>query len=297
MFCHLDFVIDHDPTMALFGKSNYTFVKVKRKEIPGGVWTKCPGCEAPAYSKELKNNLSVCPKCKFHLPLTAPERIHHLTDEGTFKEHDKLMTSADPLEFSGPKTYREKLKGDQEATGLVDAVITGHGKMNGVEAVVAVTDSRFIMGSMGSVVGEKITRAVEYATEHRLPVMIVSGSGGGARMYEGVFSLMQMAKTCAALARHRDAELLYISVLTNPTMAGIMASFAGIGDVIIAEPKALIGFTGPRVIEQTIRQRLPEGFQRSEFLLAHGLVDMIVERPDLKDTMSELIQYSYGNKD
>ena len=278
--------------MSLFGKSNYTFIKVKRKEIPLGVWTKCPGCESPAYSKELKNNLNVCPKCGYHLGLTAQERIDHLTDEGTFTEHDAGMISGDPLDFKGPKTYKEKLKADQESTEMTDAVLTGHCQIEGRKAVIAVTDSRFIMGSMGSVVGERITRAVEYATKNGLPVIIVSGSGGGARMYEGAISLMQMAKTCAALARHSDAGLLYVSVLTNPTMGGIMASFAGVGDIIIAEPKALIGFAGPRVVEQTIRQKLPAGFQRSEFLLAHGLIDMIVERQDLKGVLAHTIDYS-----
>ncbi|MDE1920894.1 MAG: acetyl-CoA carboxylase carboxyltransferase subunit beta [Candidatus Omnitrophica bacterium] len=277
--------------MSLFGKSNYTFIKVKRKEIPAGVWTKCPGCETPAYSKELKNNLNVCPKCGFHLGLTALERVGHLIDEGTFVEHDADMLSADPLKFQGPKTYKEKLKTDQEATGLSDAVITGHGAIEGKRAAIAVTDSRFIMGSMGAVVGEKITRLVEYATKEGMPVIIVSGSGGGARMYEGAISLMQMAKTCAALQRHAEAGGLYISVLTNPTMGGIMASFAGVGDIIMAEPKALIGFAGPRVVEQTIRQKLPAGFQRSEFLLAHGMIDMIVERQDLKGVLAHAIGY------
>ncbi len=278
--------------MSLFGKSNYTFIKVKRKEIPTGVWPKCPGCESPAYSKELRNNLNVCPKCGYHLVLNAPERVEHLMDEGTFVEFDREMLSGDPLHFEGPKTYKDKLKADQEATELIDAVITGHGKIAGHKAVLAVTDSRFIMGSMGSVVGEKITRAVEYATKHKLPVIIISGSGGGARMYEGAISLMQMAKTCAALARHAKANQLYISVLTNPTMGGIMASFAGVGDIIMAEPKALIGFAGPRVVEQTIRQKLPAGFQRSEFLLAHGMIDMIVERQDLKSVIAHTIDYS-----
>ena len=242
--------------MSLFGKSNYTFIKVKRKEIPAGVWTKCPGCETPAYSKELKNNLNVCPKCGFHLGLNAEERIEHLIDEGTFVEADADMESADPLKFQGPKSYKEKLKADQEATELKDAVITGHGEIEGKKVGIAVTDSRFIMGSMGSVVGERITRSIEYATQEKLPMIIVSGSGGGARMYEGAISLMQMAKTCAALQRHSEAGLLYISVLTNPTMGGIMASFAGVGDVIIAEPKALIGFAGPRVVEQTIQPKI-----------------------------------------
>jgi len=278
--------------MSLFGKSNYTFIKVKRKEIPTGIWTKCPGCESPAYSKELKNNLNVCPKCGYHLILTAMERVEHLIDEGTFVELDSQMCSGDPLGFQGPKTYVEKLKADQESTEMVDAVITGHGEIEGHKAALAVTDSRFIMGSMGSVVGEKISRAVEYATENKLPMIIVSGSGGGARMYEGAISLMQMAKTCASLGRHHKAGLLYISVLTNPTMGGIMASFAGVGDIIIAEPKALIGFAGPRVIEQTIRQKLPSGFQRSEFLLAHGMIDMIVERQDLKGVITHAIEYA-----
>ena len=278
--------------MALFGKKKYTLVKVKKKDIPLGIWSKCPACEAPIYVKELKNNFNVCLQCGYHFSLTAPERVELLMDEGTFTEFDKSMSSLDPLEFKGPKTYKEKLTGDQKATGLTDAVITGKGKIHGREAVIAVTDSRFIMGSMGAVVGEKITRAVEKATAEKLPVVIVSGSGGGARMYEGVFSLMQMAKTCAALAKHHEAGLLYISVLTNPTMAGIMASFAGVGDCIIAEPKALIGFTGPRVIEQTIRQKLPEGFQSSEFLLAHGLIDMIAKRNELKNIISRVIEYS-----
>lgn len=278
--------------MALFGRKKYTLVKVKKKDIPAGLWSKCPECEAPTYKKELLNNFNVCPRCGYHLPLIAQRRIDLFIDKGTFKERDADLISTDPLKFKGPKTYREKLKNDQKRTGLKDAVVAGTGKLNDKPIVIVVTDSRFIMGSMGSVVGEKVTRAVEYATENKLPVVIISGSGGGARMYEGVFSLMQMAKTCAALARHNQAGLLHISVLTNPTMAGVMASFAGIGDVIIAEPKALIGFTGPRVIEQTIRQKLPEGFQKSEFLLAHGLIDMIVERKDLKGAVDQIISYS-----
>lgn len=278
--------------MALFGKSNYTFIKVKRKEIPVGVWTKCPGCESPAYSKELKNNLNVCPKCGFHLGMTARERVWHIMDEGSFVEMDAKMTSGDPLGFKGPKTYIDKLKADQDATDLIDAVITGKGMIEGRTAVLCVTDSRFIMGSMGSVVGERITRAVEYATKQKIPVIIISASGGGARMYEGAIALMQMAKTCAALSRHKTAGLLYVSVLTNPTMGGIMASFAGVGDIIIAEPKALIGFAGPRVVEQTIRQKLPVGFQRSEFLLQHGMIDMIVERQDLKGVLAHSIDYA-----
>lgn len=281
--------------MVLFGRKKYTLLKIKKKEIPEGLWAQCPECSTPTYKKEITDNLNVCPKCSFHLSMTAKERIAYFLDEGTFVERDANLFSGDPLEFKGPKTYPEKLKSDQKATGLRDAVITGHGQVNGLDIGIAVTDSRFIMGSMGSVVGERITRIIEYATKNKMPVIIFSGSGGGARMYEGVFSLMQMAKTCAALARHAKAGCLHISFLTNPTMAGIMASFAGVGDVIMAEPKALIGFTGPRVIEQTIRQKLPEGFQRSEFLLAHGLIDKIVERKDLRETVSRVIKYTTIN--
>lgn len=278
--------------MAIFGKDKYTLVSVKKKVIPEGIWSKCPECDSPHYIKTLRDKLNVCPKCDYHFSLTASERVAVTVDDGSFDEWDADMISADPLEFRGPKTYKEKLESDKKNTGLRDAVITGCGKVNGQKISLAVTDSRFIMGSMGSVVGEKITRAIERATEQKLPMVIISGSGGGARMYEGLFSLMQMPKTCAALARHSQAGLLYISVLTNPTMAGVMASFAGIGDVIIAEPRALIGFTGPRVIEQTIRQKLPEGFQRSEFLLAHGLIDIIAHRHDLKNTIARLITYT-----
>ena len=277
--------------MALFGKPKYTVVHIKKKDIPGGLWTKCEECSSPLYNKQLQENLKVCPKCNYHFTLNCIERIDSLIDKGSFKEFDEDVTAVDPLGFKGPKSYVDKLKQDQEATGLKEAVVTGLGKINDRKCAVAVTDSRFIMGSMGSVVGEKITRIIERATKEKLPVVIVSGSGGGARMYEGMFSLMQMAKTSAALARHHESHLLYISVLTNPTMAGVMASFAGLGDIIIAEPKALIGFTGPRVIEQTIRQKLPPDFQRSEFLLKHGLIDIIASRKDLKTVIFNLIDY------
>ncbi len=277
--------------MSLFGRKKYTLVNIKKKDIPAGLWIKCPDCSAPLYKKELTDSLRICQKCGCHLSMTAQQRIHSLIDEDTFQELDGHLRSVDPLKFKGPKTYKQKIEGDQKATGMNDAVLTGYGKLHGQDIAIAATDSRFIMGSMGSVVGERITRAVEYATKKKIPIIIVSGSGGGARMYEGILSLMQMAKTCAALAKHAEKGLLYISVLTNPTMAGIMASFAGVGDLIIAEPKALIGFAGPRVIEQTIRQKLPEGFQRSEFLLAHGLIDMIVERKDLKEILYKSIGY------
>lgn len=277
--------------MALFGKPKYTIVRLKKKDIPDGLWTKCEECSETLYNKTLDENLKVCPKCNYHFVLGAYERINILLDKDTFREFDKDMVSGDPLDFKGPKTYKEKLLADQNATGLKDAVVSGEGALDNKKIIIAVTDSRFIMGSMGSVVGEKITRAIETATKNKLSLIIVSGSGGGARMYEGMFSLMQMAKTCAALAYHHEAKLPFISVLTNPTMAGVMASFAGIGDIIIAEPKALIGFTGPRVIEQTIRQKLPAGFQRSEFLLEHGLIDMILQRKSLKTTLSQLLDY------
>lgn len=277
--------------MALFGKPKYTIVRLKKKEIPEGLWTKCEGCSTALYNKTLEDNLRVCPKCNHHFTLSAYERINMLLDKDTFREYDKDMTSVDPLEFKGPKTYKDKMAQDQAATGLKEAVVTGEGLIEEKQAVIAVTDSRFIMGSMGSVVGEKITNAIEAATKNKLPVIIVSGSGGGARMYEGLLSLMQMAKTSAALSYHHKQKLPFISVLTDPTMAGVMASFAGLGDIIIAEPKALIGFTGPRVIEQTIRQKLPPGFQRSEFVLEHGLIDMIVHRKNLKHMLAELIDY------
>ncbi len=277
--------------MALFGKPKYTIVRLKKKEIPDGLWTKCEGCSETLYNKTLEENFKVCPKCNYHFSLGAYERMNILLDKDTFQEYDKDMISADPLDFKGPKTYKEKLAADQASTGLKDAVVSGEGLLDNKKIIIAVTDSRFIMGSMGSVVGEKITRAIETATKNKLSLIIVSGSGGGARMYEGILSLMQMSKTCAALAYHREAQLPFISVLTNPTMAGVMASFAGVGDIIIAEPKALIGFTGPRVIEQTIRQKLPSGFQRSEFLLEHGLIDMIVHRKNLKATLSQLLDY------
>lgn len=278
--------------MALFGRKKFNLLSSKKKDIPAGLWAQCKECSATIYNKELVDNLGVCPKCGYHFALNAKERIDLLIDLGTFKERDQDLVSVDPLKFKGPKTYKEKLHSDQKSTGLRDAVISGEGNINGHPVMIAVTDSRFIMGSMGSVVGERITRAIESATDKRIPVIIISGSGGGARMYEGVYSLMQMAKTCSALARHHQAGLLHISCLTNPTMAGIMASFAGVGDLIIAEPRALIGFTGPRVIEQTIRQKLPEGFQRSEFLLEHGLIDMIVDRKDLKERISQVIEYT-----
>lgn len=273
-------------------KPKYTIVKIaKKREIPEDLWTKCEWCKELIYNKKLEENLRVCPKCNYHFTLGAQERVKLILDEGSFEEMDVAMESLDPLVFEGPKTYKEKVKKDQELTSLKEAALTGKGAIDGTKVIFGVTDSRFIMGSMGSVVGEKLTRAIERSTGESLPLIIVSGSGGGARMYEGMYSLMQMAKTSAALSRHNTSGQFFISVLTNPTMAGVMASFASLGDIIIAEPKALIGFTGPRVIEQTIRQKLPTGFQRSEFLLQHGLIDMIVHRKNLKESLSKLLTY------
>jgi acetyl-CoA carboxylase carboxyl transferase subunit beta len=279
--------------MPLFGKPKTTATNIpqKRRIVPDGQWVKCEDCGEIIYKKTLDENFKVCSKCNFHFTLSAYERISQFTDEGSFEEFDKDMKSGDPLGFKGPKAYPLKLEEDRKATGMVDACVIGKALLDKTPIAMGVTDSRFIMGTMGQVVGEKITRIIEYATENKLPLIIISGSGGGARMYEGMISLMQMAKTSAALARHNKAGLLYISVLTNPTMAGVLASFATLGDVIIAEPKALIGFTGPRVIEQTIRQKLPEGFQTSEFLLEHGLIDIVSHRKNLRGVVSQIITY------
>ena len=279
--------------MPLFKKPKYKVVKVsKRKGVPDGSWLKCGGCAEMIYKKTLDENLRVCPRCGYHFILTAYERINMFLDQGSFEELEKGMKPRDMLKFKGPKSYVEKIEKDTLTTGMEEAVVVGKGRVNNRKIALGVTDSRFIMGSMGYVVGEKLTRIIEYATENELPLVIISGSGGGARMYEGMISLMQMAKTSAALARHNEAGGLYISILTNPTMAGVLASFASLGDIIIAEPKALIGFTGPRVIEQTIHQKLPEGFQTSEFLLKHGLIDMVVSRKNLNDTVTQIVDYT-----
>ncbi len=278
--------------MAFFAKKPKIFSGARKKDMPGGLWTKCPECGEVIYNKKLKENLQVCLKCDYHFRIGAYERINIVLDSGTFQEAYPDMQSKDPLKFKTPgKDYMAKLKKDQKATGLKEAAVIGEGKINGRRVALGVTDSRFIMGSMGSVVGEKITRIIEYADAKKLPLIIISGSGGGARMYEGLLSLMQMAKTSAALEKLDRNGGSFISVLTNPTMAGIMASFASLGDIIMAEPKALIGFTGPRVIQQTIKQELPEGFQSSEFLLEHGLIDMIVKRSEMKQILSTLMEY------
>ena len=240
------------------------------------------------FAKELKKNLMVVPSSGYHFPLPAPDRIESLLDEGTFEEYDQDLKSSDPLDFKGVASYKDKLEQNRKKTKLEDAVVCGTGKIGGYDLSIAVMDFRFLGGSMGSVVGEKITRAIERGLDRKIPVVVVSASGG-ARMYEGILSLMQMAKTSAALGRLAEAGVPYISVLTNPTMAGVMASFATLGDVILAEPKALIGFAGRRVIKETTRADLPEGFQTSEFLLEHGLIDQIVERHDLRDRLISLI--------
>jgi len=269
---------------------------IRKRSIPAGLWTKCPECDNIIFNKALKDNLHVCSKCDYHFIVGALERISQLVDENGFEETNATLISQDPLNFSAVKSYKEKIRQDQKRTGLKDACITGFATMGGQSCGLAVTDSRFIMGSMGSVVGEKITRLIEACHEKKLPVIIVSGSGGGARMYEGALSLMQMAKTSLALNRFQKAGLLYISILTNPTMGGVMASFASLGDVILAEPKALIGFAGPRVIEQTIRQKLPDDFQTSEFVLKKGMVDSVVSRHQLKSSLVLLLELLAGRK-
>ena len=268
--------------MALFGKKqNYTTIQVKKRDVPDGLWIKCPACGEIIYKEEVSDNLEVCPKCGHHFNLPRDKRIALLSDEDTFEEWADTITSKDILGFTGRQSYIDKLEANQNKSGYSDAVSVGGCKLADREIGLGVMDFSFLGASMGSVVGERITYLIERCTSERRPVILVCASGG-ARMYEGLFSLMQMAKTSAALARHADAGLAYIPILTHPTMAGVMASFATLGDVIIAEPEALIGFAGPRVIKETIQQDLPEGFQRSEFLQDHGLIDMVVPRNELK---------------
>ena len=264
--------------------------KSKKRDIPEGLWTKCPKCSTMVYDKELDENLKVCPKCSHHFPISSRERIHSLVETCTFEEMDADMTSVDMLNFNGVATYKAKLEEYQKSTSLKDAVITGICKIGGHRATLGVMDFDFLGGSMGSVVGEKLTRLIERATEKELPVIIISTSGG-ARMYEGMFSLMQMAKTSAALAYHAQHRLPYVSVLTHPTTAGVMASFASLGDLILAEPGAMIGFAGPRVIKDTTQAELPPGFQTAEFLLDHGLIDAIVPRKEMKPRLIEYLDY------
>ena len=278
--------------MAWFKKVRKPIEPQSKKEsrVPEGLWVKCPSCAEIIYNKDLAATMSVCPKCAHHFRLGAVERLRVLFD-GDWEEFDAGLQSNDPLQFVDTKPYRTRLDATIAATGMKDAVVSAIGQIDGIETSVAAMEYTFIGGSMGVVVGEKITRAIERAIERRLPVVIVSASGG-ARMMEGALSLMQMAKISAALARLDRARLPYVSVLTDPTTGGVTASFAMLGDLNIAEPKALIGFAGPRVIEQTIRQKLPEGFQRSEFLLEHGMLDMVVDRRELKATIARAIRFA-----
>jgi len=263
--------------------------KDKASRVPEGLWVKCPDCSQAIYNKDLATNLGVCPKCAHHFRIGAAERLRMLFD-GEWVEHDKDLTSTDPLLFTDTKPYKARLKAGIEATGLKDAVIVASGVIDGIETELAAMEYAFIGGSMGVVVGEKITRGIERAIESRRPLVIVCCSGG-ARMMEGALSLMQMAKISGALARLDRARLPYISVLTDPTTGGVTASFAMLGDLNVAEPKALIGFAGPRVIEQTIRQKLPEGFQRSEFLLEKGMIDLVVDRRELKGVIARVLRF------
>ncbi len=276
--------------MSWFKKPTYTTLspKAKRTNLPGGLWIKCEDCGKLIYKGDWEERLKVCPECNYHFRLNFREWLELLLDKGGFVEYDSTIKPIDFLGFTDSKPYKDRLKDASERTGLSDSIITGEGEIGGNKIAIGVLDFNFMGGSMGSVVGEKITRLFEYATEKRLPVFIVSSSGG-ARMQEGVVALMQMAKTSGAVSKFSKSGGLYISLLTHPTTGGVTASFASLGDIIIGEPKALIGFAGPRVIEQTIKQILPEGFQRAEFLLEHGLIDLIVERKDLRETIIRLL--------
>lgn len=277
--------------MAWFKKEKTPIVSVEDKRVKTeGLWTKCEACKQIIWKKDLAANFNVCPKCQFHFKLGARDRLKMLFDDGVFFEIDGEFASSDPLQFSDTKPYRTRLREAEKNTGLKDALITGEGKLGGRPAIIQAMEYRFIGGSMGAVVGEKIVRAIERCIDRRCPLVIVSVSGG-ARMMEGAISLMQLAKISAGLARLDDARLPFISVLTDPTTGGVTASFAMLGDINIAEPGALIGFAGPRVIEQTIRQKLPEGFQRSEFLLEHGMLDGIVSRKDLRQVLIQSFSF------
>ncbi|AXH99452.1 acetyl-CoA carboxylase carboxyltransferase subunit beta [Sporosarcina sp. PTS2304] len=274
-------------------EENHTMTSEKSKsDVPEGIMTKCPECKHVILTKDLQKNGKVCPSCQHHYKMTAQERVEHLFDEESFESIDNHLKTENPLDFP---SYTEKVMADAEATGLNEAVLTGTGRIQGKQIAVAIMDAHFRMGSMGSVVGEKITRAVEKATQLGIPMMIFSASGG-ARMQEGVLSLMQMAKVSVALERHAEKGLLYISIMTYPTTGGVSASFASVGDINLAEPKALIGFAGRRVIEQTVREKLPEDFQTSEFLLSHGQVDAVVHRNDLPGVLHKIIKLHGGNE-
>jgi len=262
----------------------------EKLDLPGNLWIKCFKCKATIYSQDLDENLKVCPKCGYHFRLTSGERLSLTADLGTFEEYDKLVVSKDFLKFTDTMPYAKRLEEAKRKTGINEAIVTGECKVNGLKTGLGIMDFGFIGGSLGSVVGEKVTRLIERSIDERMPVIIFNASGG-ARMQEAIMSLMQMAKTSAALSKLKKAKLPFISVCTDPTMAGVSASYAMLGDVIISEPDALVGFAGPRVIEQTIKQKLPSGFQRAEFVLKHGFIDMIVERRDIKDTLAKLIRF------
>lgn len=277
----------HQYIMGFFKKRTVSDLGEKKKDMPEGLWTKCPSCGESLFEQALVKNLRVCTQCGYHFTISSGERIQSLLDEGSFQELDLELDSVDALGFKG---YLDKVKAYQKKTGLKEAVVTGRGDIEGVPVVLAIMDFRFLGASMGSVVGEKITRAIELATAEGKAVIVFSASGG-ARMHEGILSLMQMAKTSGALARHAKAGLPYISVLTHPTTGGVTASFATLGDIILAEPKCMIGFAGPRVVKETTHADLPPGFQTAEFMMKHGLVDLIVERKDMRATLTSLLRY------
>lgn len=276
--------------MAWFRRSKKSITtETQRKDIPDGMWTKCDGCSEIIHRKQLEQQFYTCAKCNFHFRIGSKEYISILIDDGTFKEIDKKIHSTDPLDFKDSKRYKDRIKETIRKTELFDAIRTGTGKVNGIEVVIGAMDFSFIGGSMGSVVGEKVARAIQKALKYKLPLIIISSSGG-ARMMEGALSLMQLAKTSARLAQLSDNGIPFISVLTDPTTGGVTASYAMLGDINVAEPGALIGFAGPRVIKQTIGKDLPPGFQRAEFQLEHGFVDVVVHRKDMKETISKLLQ-------
>ncbi|MCE5269489.1 MAG: acetyl-CoA carboxylase, carboxyltransferase subunit beta [Planctomycetaceae bacterium] len=278
-------------TPAAESSGSKTIVKHPKRGVPEGLWKRCPGCQGTIFRKEAERLLGVCPECDYHWYVPARQRIAQVLDEGTFEEWDADLETTDPLGFVDKVPYPQKVEQEQRRTGLREAAVVGAGMIRGRRVAFGVTDSAFIMGSMGSVVGEKLTRTIERATRNQWPLIIISGSGGGARMHEGMLSLMQMAKVSAAIARLDAAGGLFVSVLTNPTMGGVAASFASLGDVVFAEPRALIGFAGPRTIKATIRIELPKGFQTSEFLLEHGFIDRIVRRQDLQSELARTIDY------
>lgn len=262
----------------------------RKREMPQGLWQKCPGCSEVVHEIELTQNQRVCPRCDYHFSQPARDRIENLLDPGSFVEHDADLRSIDTLRFKGMASYENRLRKYNESTGLLDTVLSGHGLIEGYKVAIAVMDFSFLGGTLGSVAGERITRAIEYATANKCVVIIISASGG-ARMYEGMLSLMQMAKTSGALARHACEKLPFISVLTNPTLAGVMASYASLGDVIMAEPRSMVGFAGQRVIRETTHQELPQGFQTAEFLEEHGLIDLIVHRKRMRAQIAQLLGY------